>query len=353
MLLPASWRVAFVKWLVGVRFKCPQLSFPWNYSAFKKVLVILPEEPVEAVHQIKTYLGLASLIKNAGFFILCTKDVAMFFQRIHPEATFVEYEKSERYLFSDEFKALGKYFFSEEIDLCLLLERVPNDALLYLIGKTAAPFRAGYVGSAHYPFLNIQVNPLPAKEYLSDRNFMIARIFGASENPRLRWSVAKETVNEIVHMMHELNMPEAAPIIGIDAGYFFTSFGEAWTGKLIRKLKSIGTYIFYFYYEGEPDETVQRFLNSFSIPIFANITPSRCAALISKSEYTVTGKTVFFELAHLLHNPVIGIFEKKELATYCQQTSSTHGIAFDDRPDEETAQRIVDTLQKAIDQKPA
>lgn len=351
MMFPPSWRVAFIKWLVGVRFKCPQLSFPWNYSAFKKVLVILPEEPIEAFHQIKTYLGLVSLIKNARFFIFCTKNVATLFHQIHPEATMVEYETSERYLFSDEFHALGKYFLSEEIDLCLLLERQPDNALLYLIGKTAAPFRAGYVGSAQYPFLNIQVNPAPSKEYLSDRNFMIARIFGASENSRLRWSVAKETLNEISHLMHEFSMPVGVPTIGIDAGFFFDAFGESWTVMLIGKLKTIEACAFYLYSEGEPDESLRRFLGSFSIPVFTSMTPSRSAALISKSRCTLSGKTVFFELANVLGNPVIGLFEKKECALYCRQTSSTHGIGYDGRPDEETAQRIVSTLKKLLDQK--
>jgi ADP-heptose:LPS heptosyltransferase len=77
------------------------------------------------------------------------------------------------------------------------------------------------------------------------------------------------------------------------------------------------------------------------------MTPSRSAALISRSDFIVTGKTVFFELANLLQKPVIGLFEKSDIERYCRQSSSTNGISFDSLPDLTTVERIVHILESA------
>ena len=304
----------------------------------------MPEGPVEAFHQIKTYLGLTTLFKNAAFSIFCTTENGLLFQQIHPEATIVEYDISQRYLFSRDFHVWGKRFNKEEFDLCVLLEHSPDISLLTLAGKTASPVRVGYGGAGDFPFLNVHVNPSAAREYLSDYNFILSRSFGASDKTTVHWRVAKETIEEIVHMIHEFNLAPASRLVGIDAGFFFNMFGETWTRTLVDKLKAIGAFTCYVYNDGEPDDAAYRFLHSFAVPVFAHLTPSRSAALISTSAYVITGKTVFFELANLLRKPVIGLFDKIEISRYCRQTPSTHGIAFDSSPDLKTVERIVNIL---------
>jgi hypothetical protein len=51
-LLPRRWREGLLRWIVKTRYKSPPLIFPWDCSAMKKVLTILPEDPIEAFHQI-------------------------------------------------------------------------------------------------------------------------------------------------------------------------------------------------------------------------------------------------------------------------------------------------------------
>jgi ADP-heptose:LPS heptosyltransferase len=346
-MLPFARRFSLIKWLVRALYKTPVLEFPWNCTGINKILVVLPEGPVDAFHQIKTYLGLTTLFKNAAFSVFCTHDVGVLFQQIHPEAEITEYDMSQRYLFSRDFHVLGKRFNKEKFDLCVLLEHSPDISLLSLVGKTASPIRAGYKGSGDFPFLNVHVNPSIARKYLSDHNFMIARIFGASDKTMVRWSVAKETMEEITHMLHEFQILPMSRLVGIDAGFFFAAFGETWTGTLINKLKAVGAFTYYVYNYGEPDDETYRFLYAHGVPVFANMTPSRSAALISRSDFVVTGKTVFFELASLLQKPVIGLFEKNEIARYCRQSSTTHGIVFDSLPGQTTVEHIVDILEAA------
>ena len=343
-MFPPPWRISLTKWIVR---NAPALEFPWNCAGIKKVLVILPEAPVDAFHQIKTYLGLTALFKNAAFSIFCTHENGVLFQQVHPEASTMEYDPSQRRLFSQDFQAWGKHFKKEEFDLCVLLEPSPDISLLSLAGKTASPIRAGYAGSGEFPFLNVHVNPSAARKYLSDYNFMIARMFGAPDKTTARWSVAKETVEEIAHMLHEFHIQPMFRLVGIDAGFFFSVFGETWTGTLVNKLKAVDAFSYYVYNDGEPEEAAYRFLHECKVPVFANMTPSRSAALISRSDFIVTGKTVFFELANLLQKPVIGLFDKSEIDRYCRQSPSTYGITFDSSPGLTTVERIVHILESA------
>lgn len=336
-----------IKWLVRVRYKAPALVFPWNCTVIKKILVILPEGPVDAFHQIKTYMGLKTLFKNAAFSVFCTHENALLFQQIHPEASMAEYDVSQRYLFSREFRAWEKKIHAEEFDLCVLLEHFPHISLLSLAGKTASPIRAGYEGSGGWPFLNVRVNPSPEKKYLSDRNFMIAQIFGASDKTKSCWSVAKETIEEIAHMLLEFHLSPTTRLVGIDAGLFYSKYGETWTMLLFNTIKTAGIFTCYIYNDGEPDEATFRFFQTLAVPVFANLTPSRSAALISKSACVISGKTVFFELANLLKKPVIGLFDKNEIERYCLRSPSTYGIVFDASPGPSTVEHIVNVLQTA------
>ena len=163
--------------------------------------------------------------------------------------------------------------------------------------------------------------------------------------------MARETIEEIVHMIHEFNIPSTSRLAGIDAGFFFTMFGEKWTRMLVNKLKALSAFAFYAYGDEQLDDAAYQFLHTLAVPVFAPMTPSRSAALISRSDFIVSGKTVFFELANLLQKPVIGLFEKNEIDRYCRQSPSTSGIAFDASPDETTADHIVHILKLVDGQK--
>jgi ADP-heptose:LPS heptosyltransferase len=340
-LLPRHSRDALLAWILRTWYKPPTLAFPWNNHAIKKALVILPEDPVEAFHQINNYLQITALYRSASFVLLCTSSVGAFFKHVHPEATIVEYDASQRYLFSQELEERGKSFFKEEFDLCLILEHEPDISLLFLAGKTSAPVRAGYSEAGLFPFLNMHINPSKHARLRADQNAVMARSLGASGERKLQWSVSKETVEEITHMLRELHLTAPSRLIGIDAGLFFREFGADWTEALCARLRENKRFSFYLYAGEEPDEPLSRFLTSTGLPAFSNLSAPRSAALIGKSEGIVSGRSVFFELANMLKKPVIGIFKESERAIYCQESGLTKAVTYSSAPDRHVADSVI------------
>jgi hypothetical protein len=341
LAMPKQWQKGLLAWILRTWYKPPALVFPWKKQGIKKALVMLPEDPVEAFHQINNYLQIAALYRSTSFFLLCTGKVGAFFKHVHPEATIVEYDPSQRFLFSRQFSEQGRVFSREEFDLCVVLERTPELSLLFLAGKTAAPIRAGYTEAGAFPFLNMHVNPSKEQRYRTEQNCVMARALGASDGIRMNWSIAKETMEEISHMVRELHVAPSARLVGIDVGLFFSAFGPDWTEMLCNKLKENKTVSYYCYVDEEPDETISPFLSLMEIPVFSNLSPSRCAALIAKSTGIISGRSVFFELANALKKPIIGVFEETECAAYCQGSVLTKAITYSTAPDSSVIEKIV------------
>ncbi len=340
-VMPKHWRNAVLAWILRTRYKPPALVFPWNNHALKKALVILPEDPVEAFHQINNYLGIVGLYRNASFVLFCTAKVGAFFKHVHPEATIVEYDPSERFLFSGLFEERGRFFSKEEFDLCLVLEHAPDISVLYLAGKTSALIRAGYTEAGEFPFLNMHVNPSREQRYRAEQNAVMARALGSTEERTMRWSVSKETLDEISHMLQELKIPASARLVGLDAGIFLRVFGQDWTEMLWNKLRGNKTFSFYWHVAEEPDEAMSRFLSSTELPVFAGFSAPRSVALIAKSAGIVSGRSVFFELANMMRKPVVGIFEENERAVFCQGSATTKAVTFSTAPDSGAVEKVV------------
>ena len=340
-IMPSKWKSAFLAWVLTARYKPPELVFPWNPHAISRALVILPEDPVEAFHQIVNYMQIAVYFETASFVIFCTGKVSAFFRYIHPEATVIEYDVAQRYLFSHEFDEQAKIFSKEEFDLCLVLEHAPDISLLFLAGKTAAAIRAGYTEAGAFPFLNMHINASPDKRYRSEQNCVLARALGATIEKKVHWSVSKEAQEEIAQMFHEFSIPSAARLVGIDVGLFYPVFGEEWTQALCNELKKNKTFSYYCYIAEELDESVSPFAASLGLPLFSKLSAPRSAALVARSTGIISGKSIFFELANLLKKPVIGIFEEKQSAIYCQQSAVTKAATYSSTPDRGVIEKVV------------
>jgi ADP-heptose:LPS heptosyltransferase len=76
-------------------------------------------------------------------------------------------------------------------------------------------------------------------------------------------------------------------------------------------------------------------------PVFSDLSAPRCAALIARSAGIISGKSVFFELANMLSKPVIGIFQEKERAFYCQESALTKAVTYSTTPDSGVVEKVV------------
>lgn len=320
------------------------VSFPEDILNAGKVLIILPEDPLEALHQVFNVVSLVSFFKKADIQFFCEDGAPVFFKNIKGVSSVISYKKEDRNLFSPEFLGFGKKMSQEKFDICFVLGRKPDIAVLYLVLKCGATARIGYFGSGDYPFINIHIKPDSKQRLISEQNMIISNMVGGKPVTNVHWVVAKDVVEEMAHMIQEYGIKDSSRLGGIDVTYCYNNFGEKWLQSLIGGLGRYNQMVWYLYIEGEPDESMMNWLKSTNSPVFAGLSSSRTAALIQRSDLIISGKSVFFELAYLLDKEAIGIFDKKELPLYCRSTQKSHGVAFSGRPDEKTKDHVLDLI---------
>ena len=342
--LPGSARVSLLSWAVERKNRAPQLVFPYKCGPSPRLLVILPEDPLAALHQLSCLVSLVAHFKAAHVVVLCERRVTPFFKTVGGIAEFMEYDAADRYLFSREFDRIGREISNGRYDVCLMLEPKPGLALLYSAGKSAASVRIGFTGAGDYPFLNLHVNPSPQRPYLTDRGQLVAAMLGVPLRPKARWSVTKESVEEAGLMFHEMMVPPASRLIGIDGVYFFNRHGRQWTQSLVEMLQKKSFMCYLFSYD-EPGGDAALWAGQQKLPLFTNLPATRSAAIIYKSEFVVAGPTVLFELADLLRKPAVGVFEEREIGMFCRESDTTKGLRYISRPNEAT----IDSIGRCVD----
>jgi ADP-heptose:LPS heptosyltransferase len=276
---------------------------------------------------------------------MCERRVTPFFKTIAGVAEFIEYDDESRYLFSTEFEGIGHDIRNGHYDLCVMLEPSPDLPLLYIAGQSAAAVRVGFAGAGDYPFLNLHVNPSQGTTNLSDRSAVVASVLGMPARARTQWSVAKEAVDEMGHLLREMGVDPASRLIGVDGEYFFRHFGKQWTQSLLDMLKT-KQHVCYFYAFGLPEQEATAWMEQQGLPLFSSIPVPRSAALVDRSEFIVAGPGVLFELADLLKTPVAGVFTSEEFDMLCRESDTTKGLRLTSRPDDATiasVERIVDS----------
>jgi hypothetical protein len=242
-----------------------------------------------------------------------------------------------------------------------MFDHRPHIALLYLCGLSAASVRIGFAdidgGADAHPFLNLQIRPSSKHAYSTDQGLLLAAVLGAPARKKIRWTVSKDAVAEVNLLLREMKLDPSSRLIGVDAAYFLRIFGAQWTQSLIDKLKDLsrdseksepGQFrraCYFFSYE-EPDEKASEWLGKHNIPVFSNLPASRCAALVCKSEFIIAGATVLFELADVLHRPVIGILTESQSDAYCRESETMLVLRYADakHPDQD----IIDAVERHI-----
>jgi ADP-heptose:LPS heptosyltransferase len=342
--LPAGAVVSLLRWNVERKYRAPQLVFPYECGPSPRFLVILPDTPLAALHQLSCLVSLAAHFKGAHLAVLCEKRVTPFFKTVAGIAEFIEYDAAEQYLFSREFDRIGKEISAARYDVCVMLSQDPQLALLYAAGQTAAQVRIGLKGAGDYPFLNLHVNPAPERTNLTDRSLLVAAMLGVPVRPKARWSVAKESVEEVGLMLREMNVSPSSRLIGIDGAHFFSRHGRQWTQSLVDMLQKKSFMCYLFSYD-EPEVDAAQWAGQQKLPLFSNLPATRGAALIYKSVFVVAGPTVLFELADLMRTPVAGVFADEEFGMFCRESDTTKGLRYAKRPDEAT----IGSIERCVD----
>jgi ADP-heptose:LPS heptosyltransferase len=316
----------------------PPLSFPLESDAVKRVLLILPPEPLAVLHQLKNVAAMKSLFRNAETTLLAEASCVEL-AGIIEDVSIVEYRREEKRLFSASFSVFNRSL-KESADVCCLLTGGDDLPLLYLAGRTAAPVRAGYAGVGEFPFINLHVNPSPERRYLTDRNLAMAETLGADKAREIVLPVATQAKAEIDYLVRGISRKGGSRPVGIDAFCFYRSFGARRSAEIIKAVLPVVKSAVFLYADETPDASEMEWLSRFNLPLMHHLTVSQLRALLSHSELVVTGNTVLFGLAAVLGSKAVGIFHKNEIAARCPAISTVRGIAFEKAPDAETVKGI-------------
>lgn len=347
-ILPAKTRLSFLGRTVERRYRAPQMVFPFDIGPSRRILIILPADPLTALHQLTCVASLSACIKGAHIAVVCEKRVTPFFRALSGIEEFIEYDREDQYLFSPAFDRMGKKVHAGMYDVCLMLDPAPDLALLNVAGQSAAALRVGLSGAGAYPFINLHVTPAAGRNHLTDRGILLASVLGVSRRERPGWSVTKESVGEMRTMLRELNIDPAAPLVGIDGPCLVDRIGKKWTQSLVDALRAKPCACYFFAW-GRPDADTAEWMARQGLPVLADLPVSRAAALLAMSKIAVGGRGVMFELANLLRTPAVGMFAEEEFDALCRESDTTTGLRIRDRPDEATIASVAGMVDARLD----
>jgi hypothetical protein len=326
-----------------------QLQFPVPCESYRSILVWVPEQPGDALRQIVNITGIVSLFPNATVYLVCNRDVAGYFRPLGSVATLVEYSEQATVLFSKEFEVFRREIRELAPDAVFNLHAEYSLAVATLIVLSGAPLRVGYEGIAGYPFVNIQVRPDTSPRLIDHRNASIARAFGAHPSAPPRWSVSKETVEEVRHVLKEQTITTNNIHICIDAVCFYVHYGQRWTEKLLAHLPHNDTVKYSACTTtGTPDEVIP-WLQHSSLSIFHATTPSRLAAFIHCTSLIVSGNSLLYQLSALLQHRATALFSEEHSRLYFHTGIADHtAVLYSDAPDQSSIAGVVESIGETI-----
>ena len=342
-LMGVSRSKAFLSYTFRKRFRKHSFYFPIKVSSIKEILIILPKRDLEVLYQLKNILSIASIFENSAITVFCAETVSPFVKMI-PDIAIVEYNEEEISGLATRFYNFTSQF-KNRFDICILLERDPDLSMLSLIGSTNAPIRAGYEEAGGYPFLNLKARASSSNIYLPDKNCVMAELFGL-QSDSLRMSVARNTQDEMDHLLKEIHVSPDHGLIGIDALFFMQRFGEQWLERFLSRLHQNCKSKLYLYIDRDLSLKELSWLKTQSIPCISELSAPKIAALVYRSDLVIAGNTVFYALAAVLNKSAVGFFNETEMNTYCPGTNKLKGHLYKDLPDEQSIIKIIDSVEK-------
>jgi ADP-heptose:LPS heptosyltransferase len=334
-----------LKWLLRRRNAAGGFDFPIDPAAAPKILVLLPSSPRAALHHTPAILSLLSYFTKAEFAFMCSTETAPYAATMFRGHRVLEYSENARRIFSDEFNALNAQVRGGGFSICVLLEREPDLAQLFISGMSGAAVRAAYYDAAEFPFANLHLRLSPGTASLAECGAAMARMLGAVRTVRQQWTVSKKAIEEIGHLIREAVPPSGFPLIGLEIRLFYDTFGQQWTETLIARLRENfqGT-VYGFAEKAETGGLLAQRLQKIGMPFFCNLTVPRTAALIAHSAVMICGNSPLFQLVNLLGKQGIGLFEEHEMGIYFKQASHLKCVCYSNKPENAALDAVVHSI---------
>jgi ADP-heptose:LPS heptosyltransferase len=348
-LLPPRQRYELVRRRCARRYESSLLTFPLEFERVRSVLLVMPEDLLQALYQVETVMALMARFASAHLTFLCRHDVGEYFRAIATGASFVEFRPEERYLYSPVLARYGESLEHEHFDVCVLLERTADLALLHIVGKTGAPARVGYAGCGGYPFVNHEVRPSPQHRSLVERNLALARAIGAPLPAGTRLTVPADAAAGVAQLLRELQVPPTAHLGLVDACHFVATQGPAWTAELLGQLRQQLPQLQWccpaLSATADAALTALRQQGAVVVPPLPVV---RSAALVERCEVTLSGAAPLYRLACLQLRPCAGLFDQSQLDALFQPGEGRQPVAYSGTADSHAASALALAAQKLL-----
>lgn len=340
-LLGKKGKESFIRYLAKRNLSSKEINFNGEMDSVKSILFIMPDNILESFYQVENILSVMGKYENVSAFILTGENSASWFRHFHGISKLYSYNIEEKCFFDPEIKELKNELKSNHFDILFNFDRDNSPMLSYLLTQIDADYRISYYNDYDFPYSNLRIK---AKEdsHAVENNLAISRALKIPLHDKLHWSVSKDSIDEIGHALKEQGIKPTEKAGCIDVDFFVENFGKKWTELLIESLKGEVTNIsWYLCVKNAEDSRYADWLRSLSLPCFLDLSPTRIAALIHKSEILISGKSHLFELAFLLKRKAVGIFREDELKRHCRDTKKSKGITYTEKPDEKTISQLI------------
>jgi ADP-heptose:LPS heptosyltransferase len=346
--LPSAQRRGVVRQWCRRRCGDAPLRYPLDLEHVRSLLMVLPEDVLESLYQVDNVLSIKEHFSQASVTFLCNSDVAEYYHSIAADASFVEYNTAERYLFSKVLAYHEAALTRERFQLCFLLETAPDLALLDLIGRCGAPVRAGYEHAAEYPFLNHVVR-LPAQTgFLAHRYGALARSLGAQPARRSKLAVGRDAAEGVSLLLRDLRLDPSSTLLCIDSCGLERRYGRPWVEQLVVSLRDQTDAVLCVPAQHGTDERALGWLSERGATVVPPLTVPRLAALIARSALVVSGEGPVLRLAALLDRRAAGVLPAATMGIHVPDGGTVTGVAFEELPNADTIARVVAIARAAV-----
>lgn len=324
------------------------LSFPPSCADFKFITIIMPQHAREALLQAAQLQTLLHSFEHSTITLLCTHEVADFIKHFSNNAEIVAYDPDNFRLFSSHHAAVARTLSHTSCDLCILLEQGPTATLQHLCGMSGATYRIGYSEGASYPFTNCHIRPSPSAAYLPQQYGAIVRMLGCAVKKVARCAVSKEIMVEVQMLLKDLGIrtKAQAPLVGIDAVFFYQTYGSHWTSMLLQALtETSGAQLYALH---DKAGTIIDWLTEQGVSVLPPLNASRQGAILLSSSCFISANTALFQLAAIFNAPCIGLFERDQEAAFYKPQKKLFTVTYSQAPDTASIDAIVATLNSAL-----
>lgn len=345
-LLGNKGKESFIRYQAKINLGSKEISFNGDIEKVNNILFIIPDDILEAFYQVENMLSIMSKYNNSSISILTGENSAPWFKQFHGVSQLFKYNTQETCVFSYDAKILKSQLKEHHFDICFILDRSYSLILNYFLTQIDADYRISYFHDSDFPYSNLRIKALD-DAHAVENNLSISRALKIPLHDKLHWSVSKDSIAEIGHALKEQGIDPSNKAGCIDVDFYVSNYGKKWTKDLVDKVKAeVNEISWYIYVKNADDSKYADWLRSLSLPCFLELSPTRTAAILYKSEILLSGKSFLFELSYLLKRKAVGIFKEDELKRNCRNNKKSKGIAISDSPDDETINEIINTLKE-------